>query len=408
MQRCRAWLRLHGITSKPPAPSNNAGPDGHDCEPPPYHDLRTTTGPAADIASITSAISTVAITLPSCFVSMDTRSVAKMISRMALAISTTPHARDYRRRDKPADCATGTAEALMTGIDSYLEVVFMQLAWGDAYWLKSSLHSRHDALRSISKKATRSPLASARIIEENLTILSFGIEVIVSYVQPVACAPATAAAITSALANVAKAVAAAPEESMAAIAELYASYARRAAHSIAGGILDAQWLRDGRDPASYARRVAHSIQWQRDERDPAAFPLVASHLSGLKSSAANESRLKNGKAPYEVQSTGPLTLKDQPGVRGTTAANKPSENFVIRIVPARKPKTITERWYPTGRFQDKTLAELLKELPFGDDSLTSRDAASWRLVFTIESEYMKTVERLAYDDEGGFASINHD
>jgi hypothetical protein len=77
---------------------------------------------------------------------------------------------------------------------------------------------------------------------------------------------------------------------------------------------------------------------------------------------------------------------------------------MYRVVLTRKPKTITERWTPRGRFQDKTLVELLKELPFGDEILTSGEE-SRGLIFTIESECMRTVERLAYDDEGGFASM---
>jgi hypothetical protein len=170
--------------------------------------------------------------------------VAKLISKMAHAIATTPHALKYHRWGKPADgrrvCVTGTAEALMTGIDSYLNIVLMQLAWGDGFYLISSFRSRSNALHSIHMETTYSPVASARIIANNFSALAVGIASILSFVQPVACAPAVAAAITSALANVAKTVAAAPEDSMAAIAELYASYAERATHSIVGGIMDAR------------------------------------------------------------------------------------------------------------------------------------------------------------------------
>jgi hypothetical protein len=254
MQRCRAWLRLHGITSKLPAPTKNAGLVGDDREPPPYHDVRTTIGPAADIVCITSAITTVAIAVPSAFVSINTTSVVELISRMAHAIATTPHARDYHRWGKPWDghqiSVAGTAEALMTGLDSYLDIVLMHLAWGDGSFSVGSRNAL-DALGSIHDETTiSSPLASARILMDHFPTLCHTIHSILSFVQPVACVPAVATTITSTLARVADTVAAAPEESMAALAELHASYADRTAHSIVSGIIDAQSLRDGRAPVT--------------------------------------------------------------------------------------------------------------------------------------------------------------
>lgn len=80
---------------------------------------------------------------------------------------------------------------------------------GDGYFLPSSFRSRSDALHSIHMKTIYSPLASARIVINNFSFLSHTIESILRFVQPVACAPAIAAAITSALANVAETVAAA-------------------------------------------------------------------------------------------------------------------------------------------------------------------------------------------------------
>jgi hypothetical protein len=59
---------------------------------------------------------------------------------------------------------------------------------------------------------------------------------------------------------------------------------------------------------------------------------------------------------------------------------------------------VTERWIPQGRFQEKTLADLLKELPF--------DGAECQgLIFTVESSCMRTVERILSDDEDGFGSM---
>lgn len=244
MQRCRAWLRRRGITSK-----NNAD----DGEPPPNHDLGgTTTGPAADIASITSAISILPLVVPLRTVSIDTRTLVGLLSRMAHAIATTPHARDYHNWGKPEDgrgiCATGTAEALMADINSYVSIILRQLASVDGYWSRQSQQSRDDARVSIYTETKSSPLASARIVFDHFFSLSLGFQAILSHVQPVACAPAVAAAITSALANVANAVAAAPEDSMAAVAEMYASYADRTEHRIVDAIIRAQTLRDGTAP----------------------------------------------------------------------------------------------------------------------------------------------------------------
>ncbi|KAJ9130878.1 hypothetical protein NKR19_g9721 [Coniochaeta hoffmannii] len=79
---------------------------------------------------------------------------------------------------------------------------------------------------------------------------------------------------------------------------MYATYADRAAHSIAGGIIDAQSLRAGTAPAA---------------------SITTSLSSGPKSSAASKGftetttdehtvkRLKKRKAAHEVQRPGPLT-----------------------------------------------------------------------------------------------------
>ena len=82
-----------------------------------------------------------------------------------------------------------------------------------------------------------------------------------------------------------------------------------------------------------------------------------------------------------------------------STSSKPSINFLYWVVLSRTPRTITERWSPQGRFQDKTLAELLKELPL-HDSKESRG-----LIFTIDSDCMRTVERIANDDEESFGAM---
>lgn len=83
---------------------------------------------------------------------------------------------------------------------------------------------------------------------------------------------------------------------------------------------------------------------------------------------------------------------------GSGSGAKFSVNFTYRVVLSRTPKTVTERWTPRGRFQDKTLAELVGELPFCDGEAQG-------LIFTIESSCMKTVERIPLGDEDGFATM---
>ncbi|KAJ4288230.1 hypothetical protein N0V88_007419 [Collariella sp. IMI 366227] len=77
---------------------------------------------------------------------------------------------------------------------------------------------------------------------------------------------------------------------------------------------------------------------------------------------------------------------------------KPSVNFIYRVVLSRTPAALTERWTPRGRFQDKTLAELCRELPFAEADLQG-------LTFTIDSPCMKTVEHIPPGDEDIFASM---
>jgi hypothetical protein len=79
---------------------------------------------------------------------------------------------------------------------------------------------------------------------------------------------------------------------------------------------------------------------------------------------------------------------------GATSAVK----FNYRVVLSRTPRTVTERWIPQGRFQEKTLAGLLKELPFDDGECQG-------LIFTIESSCMRTVERIPSNDEDGCESM---
>ncbi|KAK1749544.1 hypothetical protein QBC47DRAFT_354847 [Echria macrotheca] len=81
-----------------------------------------------------------------------------------------------------------------------------------------------------------------------------------------------------------------------------------------------------------------------------------------------------------------------------TSINKPSVNFTYYVVLSRSAARVSQRWNPQGRFQDKTLAELLKELPFHDQEPQG-------LTFTVEGDCWRTVEHIPSDDEDGFAAL---
>ncbi|KAL2127514.1 hypothetical protein VTI74DRAFT_10616 [Chaetomium olivicolor] len=91
-----------------------------------------------------------------------------------------------------------------------------------------------------------------------------------------------------------------------------------------------------------------------------------------------------------------LAAADKPG--SDAGRTKPSIIFFCRVVWPREPKNIITRWQQTGRFLDKTMAELFRELGF--DQVESRS-----LTFTIESPEVEVMDHIAHDDEEGFASL---
>ncbi|KAB5513187.1 hypothetical protein GE09DRAFT_636876 [Coniochaeta sp. 2T2.1] len=264
MQRCSAWLRRD--RNSPQAPDSSQETSGtdnatslleHDQEPPPYHDQRPTTiGPAADIASITSALSTVANCLPPCLLSDTTAEVAELISRMASVVAATPHDRDHHRLPHQYGTGhlvsvTGTAEALLTGIDKYLDIVLMWLvdkgagSFPDGGLLWSvRCESQRGFLRSYRGDKAKWLRASDKLTANHFFWLAVRTGWVLDDVEPVSSARAVAAAITSALAHVANTVAATPEEHMPAMAAAYAAYAKGAAQSITSAIIDARSVRE--------------------------------------------------------------------------------------------------------------------------------------------------------------------
>lgn len=93
----------------------------------------------------------------------------------------------------------------------------------------------------------------------------------------------------------------------------------------------------------------------------------------------------------------PLQLDPEPQT-SPSRNHRPILNFIYLIVQTRVPRTITERWTPQGRFKDKTLDQLIRELPFAEE-------VSKGLIFTVESECMSMVEHIACDDEAGFGAM---
>ena len=78
-----------------------------------------------------------------------------------------------------------------------------------------------------------------------------------------------------------------------------------------------------------------------------------------------------------------------------TTLPKPAITFFYRVQPSpTRPPTL---WCPEGRFQDKTLGDLLRELPFKGDV--------GGLDFTISGSDILVMERIMRDDEDRFESM---
>lgn len=168
---------------------------------------------------------------------------------MANALAPTPRAielydRKYSTPGVPIT-VTGTAKAMLAGINRFVDTAIALLAqgedprgiggtvWGDTIY-RLLIFSLIDGMRV--------PDASADIIGKHYAHVCIAIESILRLITPTSSAPAVTSALTSALANVANAVATAPEESMHAIASAYASYASRIADIVASSILSSMEL----------------------------------------------------------------------------------------------------------------------------------------------------------------------
>jgi len=153
-------------------------------------------------------------------------------------------------------------------------------------------------------------------------------------------------------------------------------------------------LRGTSGPVMFSRSATTETTPAAD-RDHADSGSMSAAASTIDTSKANSTV----REPSTDQTTPGESGLSRPASRGpeTSDRGKPMVNFIYRVVLTRTPKTVTERWNPRGRLQDKTMAELIRELPF--------EADVQGLMFTIEGPGMKTIERILGDDEDGFDSM---
>lgn len=149
----------------------------------------------------------------------------------------------------------------------------------------------------------------------------------------------------------------------------------------------------GQTPGNDRARAGQDQGQYQSHREVVHAAPISSYTITTGSSKGLERVAERAKPPLLHPSRSPTA---QPAT-GPGGAESPIK-FNYRVVLSRTPKTMTERWTPEGRFQEKTLAGLIKELPFPEGECQG-------LIFTIESSCMRTVERIFSDDEDGFASM---
>jgi hypothetical protein len=253
MQVFGGWLGFHDGKSRQAASGNDAGLLGHDREPTLYPDLCAIRRPAVDISFVTSTISIIALSVPPQAMLAATTDVSTMFSTIAKAMAATPNARDHHNwegLDGKDVSVTGTAKAMLDGMESYVNTVLLWLIKGELEspehvesFRTASTRAYADALLRSQADALLSPLASAKIIADVYVTLCCAMHRILR-VTPVSLAPTVAAVIMSSLADVANTLAATPEEQMHTVAASYASWASPFAQSVASGIHATTSLQD--------------------------------------------------------------------------------------------------------------------------------------------------------------------
>ena len=130
------------------------------------------------------------------------------------------------------------------------------------------------------------------------------------------------------------------------------------------------------------------------ERSPTIEKPVSSAAEAPRQSSVEHAAQPPTASAQEL-STEPAKPQFERNGSSSSALPKPSITFLYRVQPS--PTRPPKRWYPEGRFQDKSLGELLRELPF--------EADIEGLVFTIPGSDIPIMERIMRDDEDGFESM---
>ncbi|KAK1754179.1 hypothetical protein QBC47DRAFT_403567 [Echria macrotheca] len=93
---------------------------------------------------------------------------------------------------------------------------------------------------------------------------------------------------------------------------------------------------------------------------------------------------------------GPIIIsRDESG--RSECETKPCVKFIYRVVLSH-PRRVTKRWYPQGNFKDKSLGDLLKEVPLAHDNVEG-------FTFAFENPHMRMVEYIPKHDVDGFESM---
>lgn len=98
--------------------------------------------------------------------------------------------------------------------------------------------------------------------------------------------------------------------------------------------------------------------------------------------------------PYSTRAEEQITAR--PAVSKQGAQAKSPINFTYRIILSRLPVYQSKNWRPNGKFQDKSLKQLLQELPLKSPK---------ELIFTLEGPSIKVEEQIDCEDELGFEAM---
>lgn len=158
-----------------------------------------------------------------------------------------------------------------------------------------------------------------------------------------------------------------------------------------------QLLEENHQPSTLRKEHAPLRQGTSDGGDVTASEKSQPHFEPIPMPS------ETGEASVQPQQQPPQhSTTVTPGPRPGSSLNqtKPSVAFIYRVIDSQSSsEKRVQTWQPRGRFQDKSLAELVEELPF-DDPADVRG-----LVFTIDLPGMQAVEHILRENEDGFESM---